>query len=126
MFGRRYPKNLTAGLLVAQDAFLVSLREKFATLTARHTIPAIYPFRDFVEAGGLVSYGPDFADGYRQAGVYVGKILKGATTENVPGKAHQRPFLGRCGASPRGRRARGANPLTVPPQPDILRCAPGP
>jgi putative ABC transport system substrate-binding protein len=71
-------------LLVAQDAFLVSLREKFATLTARHAIPAIYPFRDFVEAGGLVSYGPDFADGYRQAGVYVGKILKGATPADLP------------------------------------------
>jgi putative ABC transport system substrate-binding protein len=71
-------------LLVAQDAFLVSLREKFATLAERHAIPAIYPFRDFVEAGGLVSYGPDFADGYRQAAVYVGKILKGANPADLP------------------------------------------
>jgi ABC-type uncharacterized transport system substrate-binding protein len=71
-------------LLVAQDAFLISMREKFATLTARYAIPAIYPFRDFVMAGGLVSYGPDFADGYRQAGVYVGKILKGATPADLP------------------------------------------
>ena len=71
-------------LLVAQDAFLVSRREKFATLTARHAIPAIYPFRDFVIAGGLVSYGPDFADGYRQAAVYVGKILKDAKPADLP------------------------------------------
>jgi len=71
-------------LLVAQDPFLVSLREKFATLAERHAIPVIYPFRDFVEAGGLVSYGPDFADGYRQAAVYVGKILKGAKPADLP------------------------------------------
>jgi putative ABC transport system substrate-binding protein len=71
-------------LLVTQDPFLVTLREKFATLTVRHAIPAIYPFRDFVTAGGLVSYGPDFADGYRQAGVYVGKILKGAKPADLP------------------------------------------
>jgi putative tryptophan/tyrosine transport system substrate-binding protein len=71
-------------LLVAQDAFLVSRREKFATLTARYAIPAIYPSRDFVTAGGLVSYGPDFADGYQQAGIYVGKILKGAKPADLP------------------------------------------
>jgi putative ABC transport system substrate-binding protein len=71
-------------LLVAQDAFLISLRDKFAALAARHAVPAIYPFRDFVTAGGLVSYGPDFADGYRQAGVYVGKILKGAKPSDLP------------------------------------------
>ena len=71
-------------LLVAQDPFLVSLREKFATLAERHAIPVIYPFRDFVEAGGLVNYGPDFADGYRQAAVYVGKILKGAKPADLP------------------------------------------
>ena len=71
-------------LLVTQDAFLVSLRDKFAELTARHAIPAIYPFRDYVTAGGLVSFGPDFADGYRQAGIYVGKILKGAKPADLP------------------------------------------
>ena len=70
--------------LVAQDAFLVSLRDTFAELTARHAIPAIYPFRDYVTAGGLVSFGPDFADGYRQAGIYVGKILKGAKPADLP------------------------------------------
>jgi putative ABC transport system substrate-binding protein len=71
-------------LLVAQDPFLVSLREKFAMLTARHAIPAVYPFRDFATVGGLVSYGPDFADGYQQAGVYVSKILRGAKPADLP------------------------------------------
>jgi len=64
-------------LLVVQDPVFINFPEKFVTLAARHAIPAAYSQRDYVTAGGLISYGPDFADGYRQAGIYVGKILKG-------------------------------------------------
>src|SRR5262245_7607909 len=64
-------------LLVAPDAFFNSRREQFVVLTARHALPAIFHFREFTAAGGLMSYGPSLADGYRQAGIYAGRILKG-------------------------------------------------
>ena len=71
-------------LLVAQGPVLINFREKFVTLAARHAIPVIYSQRDYAVVGGLISYGPDFADGYRQAGVYVGKILKGEKPADLP------------------------------------------
>src|SRR5262249_18697625 len=61
-------------LLVAGDAFFFSRRVQFATLTARHAIPAAYSLRAYVEAGGLMSYGTDDPDRYRQAGIYTGQI----------------------------------------------------
>ena len=57
---------------------------QLATLTARDRIPATYPLRDFVEVGGLMSYGPDFTDMFRQVGVYAGSILKGAKPAELP------------------------------------------
>jgi putative ABC transport system substrate-binding protein len=71
-------------LLVVQSPVFINFREKFVTLAARHAIPAIYSQRDYPDAGGLISYGPDFADGYRQAGIYAGKILKGAKPADLP------------------------------------------
>jgi ABC-type uncharacterized transport system substrate-binding protein len=71
-------------LLVATDPFLVSRREQLAALAARYHLPAIYPQREIVAAGGLISYGPHFADGYRQAGVYVGRLLKGEKPGDLP------------------------------------------
>jgi putative ABC transport system substrate-binding protein len=57
---------------------------QFAILTARDKIPAAYGDRDYVAAGGLMSYGTDFADTFRQVGVYTGKILKGAKPADLP------------------------------------------
>jgi len=71
-------------LFVPPDAFLTSRRVQLATLTARDRIPATYPIRDYVEVGGLMSYGPDFTDMFRQVGVYTGRILKGAKPAELP------------------------------------------
>src|SRR5205823_12402535 len=71
-------------LFVMPDAFLISRRVQFATLAARHGIPAAYSVREEVEAGGLMSYGTDILDMYRQIGVYVGQILKGAKPAEMP------------------------------------------
>jgi putative tryptophan/tyrosine transport system substrate-binding protein len=71
-------------LFVAPDSFLTSRRVQLATLTVRDRIPATYPNRDYVEVGGLMSYGPDFTDIFRQVGVYTGSILKGAKPAELP------------------------------------------
>jgi putative tryptophan/tyrosine transport system substrate-binding protein len=71
-------------LLVAGDAFLNSRRVQIATLTARDRIPTAYAIRDPVVAGGLMSYGTDIADAFQQAGIYTGKILKGAKPADLP------------------------------------------
>jgi putative ABC transport system substrate-binding protein len=71
-------------LFVSGDAFFASRAVQFATLTARGRIPATYSLRDYVAAGGLMSYGTDFTDSFRQVGVYTGKILKGAKPVDLP------------------------------------------
>ena len=71
-------------LLVPADSFFLNRREQIVALAARHAIPASYPYREFAEAGGLISYGPDLVDSYREAGVYVARILKGAKPADLP------------------------------------------
>ncbi len=71
-------------LFVAGDAFFVSRTVQFITLTARDRIPATYALRDYVAAGGLMSYGTDLADMFHQVGVYTGSILKGAKPADLP------------------------------------------
>jgi putative ABC transport system substrate-binding protein len=73
-----------AALVVAGDAFFTSYRDEIVALAARHAVPAIYIYREFAEAGGLMSYGTDLADSYRQVGIYTGKILKGANPGELP------------------------------------------
>ena len=71
-------------LLVAGDGFLISRRVQFATLATRHGVPTAYGVREHVEAGGLMSYGTELLDMYRQAAVYTGQILKGAKPADLP------------------------------------------
>jgi putative ABC transport system substrate-binding protein len=71
-------------LFVAPDSFLTSRNVQITTLAARGGIAAAYSNRDFVVAGGLMSYGTDLADAYRQVGVYTGNILKGAKPTDLP------------------------------------------
>jgi putative tryptophan/tyrosine transport system substrate-binding protein len=71
-------------LLVSADPLFLSRRDQLVALVTRHAIPSIYEWRQFAEAGGLMSYGIDLVDAYRQAGVYVGKILGGAKPGDLP------------------------------------------
>jgi putative ABC transport system substrate-binding protein len=71
-------------LQVGVGAFMSSQRERIVTLAARHAVPTISPYREFVEAGGLMSYAPSIADANRQAGIYAGRILKGENPGDLP------------------------------------------
>jgi putative ABC transport system substrate-binding protein len=71
-------------LIVATDPFFVSRRDDLIALAARHSLPTIYGFRDIAVAGGLMSYGVDLADVYRQQGLYAGRILKGTKPSDLP------------------------------------------
>lgn len=71
-------------LMVNTDSFLSSRRDRIVAAVARQSIPAIYAQREFLPGGGLMSYGTSIADGYRQAGLYVGRILKGAKPSELP------------------------------------------
>jgi len=71
-------------LLVSADAFFNSHRDRLVALASRHTVPAIYPWREATVAGGLISYGTSFTAVNRQIGIYVGRILKGANPADLP------------------------------------------
>ena len=74
----------SSGLVITPDAFFISRIKQVAALTARHSVPAIYGYREFAVAGGLMSYGGSLTDTYRTAGIYTGRILKGEMPANLP------------------------------------------
>jgi putative ABC transport system substrate-binding protein len=77
-------RDRSDALFVAPDSFFSSRRVQLATLATRHGVPAVYPLREYVVAGGLMSYGTDVLENWRQVGVYTGQILKGAKPADLP------------------------------------------
>jgi putative ABC transport system substrate-binding protein len=77
-------QHRAGALLVANDIFFNSMRDRLVALAARYRVPAMYEFREFAAAGGLMSYGTRLMDVYRQQGIYVGKILKGTQPADLP------------------------------------------
>ncbi|MFZ1952952.1 MAG: ABC transporter substrate-binding protein, partial [Pseudolabrys sp.] len=75
------------GLVVMNDSYVVDHRTEITSLAARYRLPAIYPFRSFIEDGGLLSYGNDLVDSFRRATAYVDRILKGAKPSELPVQA---------------------------------------
>lgn len=77
-------RQRAGAMIVASDPFFNTRRDVLVALAAQHRIPAIYEFREFAEAGGLLSYGANLAEGYRQVGLYTGRVLKGARPADLP------------------------------------------
>ena len=82
-----FARSPNGGLIVTGSALAIVHRELIITLAARHKLPAVYPCRIFVTAGGLISYGPDSIDPHRRAAGYVDRILKGEKPADLPVQA---------------------------------------
>jgi len=73
-----------SGLVINAEAVFTRAMEQLANLTVRHSVPAVYLYREFAAAGGLASYGPDITESYRMAGIYTGRILRGEKPADLP------------------------------------------
>jgi putative tryptophan/tyrosine transport system substrate-binding protein len=83
-FAALVQKGVGALLVNGADPFFIDRRVQFATLAARHVVPAIFAARDFADVGGLMSYGPNNPDRYRQVGIYTGRVLRGEKPADLP------------------------------------------
>ena len=95
-----FASGLNGGLIVTGSALANVHRNLIVTLAARHKLPAIYPARQYVTAGGLISYGPDLLDQYRQAAGYVDRILKGEKPADLPVQAPNKYDTGNTTSRP--------------------------
>lgn len=78
------PQRQVQALLITADGFLISRQDQLVMLAARYGIPTMYPLRQYADAGGLMSYGANLPSAFRECGIYVGKILKGAKPADLP------------------------------------------
>ena len=79
-----FAKLRVGALVVGAGSFFYGQAQQLAALAARHSLPTFYQYREYVAAGGLISYGASLSDSYRQTGVYTGRILKGAQPAELP------------------------------------------
>ena len=77
-------KLRAGGLVIGSDTFFTSRSERLASLALRYALPAVYEWREFAVAGGLISYGTDSRDAYRLAGIYAARVLKGEKPADLP------------------------------------------
>jgi putative tryptophan/tyrosine transport system substrate-binding protein len=78
------PQRQIGALIITADGYLISRQDQLVTLANRYAVPTMYPLRQYAEAGGLMSYGANLPDAFRQCGIYVGNILKGAKPADLP------------------------------------------